>query len=86
MIKKSRFIVTLRTSHLPMARGSPGVHISIHLMAETTESRTLCKLKKGSRDHEESNDAGEKENFYPLAVCLSPFLGLPEKIDPKGLD
>jgi hypothetical protein len=55
-------------------------------MTETTESRTLCKLKKGCGDHEESNDAGEKENFYSLAVCLSPFFGLPEEIDPKGLD
>jgi hypothetical protein len=55
-------------------------------MTETTESRTLCKLKKGCRDNEESNDAGEKENLYSLTVCLSPFLGLLEKIDPKGLD
>jgi hypothetical protein len=55
-------------------------------MTKTTESRTLCKFKKGCRNNEESNDAGKKENLYPLAVRLSPFFGLPEEIDPKGLD
>ena len=55
-------------------------------MTETTESSCLCKLKNGPKDNEESNDAGEKENFYSLAVCLSPFLGFSEEIDPKGLD
>jgi hypothetical protein len=55
-------------------------------MTETTEGRGLCKLENGPKDNEESNDAGKEENLYSLAVCLSPFLGLPEEIDPKGLD
>jgi hypothetical protein len=86
MIIKTRLIMTFRTGHLPMAGGSPGFHIGIHLVTEATKGRAFGEFKKCQRNNNECDDADDKRCLYCLSVVLSSFLKTRENVRPKGTD
>jgi hypothetical protein len=60
MIQKARLIMTFRASDVLVTGSPPGLHIGIHLVAESTEGGGFRKSEKTSKEDKENNDARDK--------------------------
>jgi hypothetical protein len=60
--------------HIPMAGGSPGVHIRIHLMTEATESGRLGKSEQYCGHNKKGDNRENQEDLYPFQMDLGPPL------------
>jgi hypothetical protein len=71
---------------MPVAGGSPRIHIGIHLVTEATKGGAFREFKKGQRENKEYDDANDKRSLDCFVVCLSSSTKTQENIKPESFD
>ena len=85
MVEEAGFVMALRANHLPVGRGPPRLHISIHLMAEAAEGRGLGEFEDACEKDGKGDEAEDEEDPDPFLMSPNDVLRSIKKVDPEIL-